>query len=86
MVQWPRRARQRRFGSGSASMRYHGILLDAAGTVRGFRRIDCDDDLAAVDAARDVLERSALADAIEVWRDRERVARISKPLIATGVF
>jgi hypothetical protein len=60
-------------------MRYHGVMLDAQGTIRSIQSIDNDDDLAAVDAAREILKQSSSFDAIELWREGRRVARIARP-------
>jgi len=58
-------------------MRYHAMMLDSEGTIRGIRSLSHEDDLAAINAARDVLEQSQSFEAIEIWREGRRIARIS---------
>jgi hypothetical protein len=60
-------------------MRYLGMMLDSAGIIRGIRTIVRDDDLSALHAARRALEHSHPYEAVEVWRQGHRIAKVSRP-------
>ena len=59
---------------------YYGLMLDGSGTIRGIRTLDCDDDLAAVDTARDALLKVRQYDAAEVWRHGVKVGKVLRPV------
>lgn len=58
---------------------YYALMIDASGVTRAIKRLESEDDLAAIEAAKGALECSPQYVATEIWRGRERVGKVLGP-------
>jgi hypothetical protein len=58
---------------------YLGLLIDRTGVVRDVHRIECVHDIDAVECLKDLLAGIDGFESGEVWRGRDRIAKIISP-------
>jgi hypothetical protein len=58
---------------------YLGLLIDRSGVIRDVHKIECVHDIDAVECLRDLLAAIGGFESGEVWRDRDRIAKIISP-------
>ena len=61
---------------------YLGLLIDRTGVIRDVHRLECMDEIDAVECLRHLLAAIDGFESGEVWRGRDRIAKMMSPRAA----